>query len=91
MAPMTHQTRPADRTAARPTPRWLAGLALAGLLVVAAAVGLTSSRPPGGADPDRGSGLIGLSDRVQALGGRISVRSPAGEGTTLEIDLPVAG
>ena len=45
----------------------------------------------GGATVAHGSGLIGLSDRVQALGGRISVRSPAGEGTTLEIDLPVAG
>jgi signal transduction histidine kinase len=45
----------------------------------------------GGATVAHGSGLIGLSDRVQALGGRISVHSPAGEGTTLEIDLPVAG
>jgi signal transduction histidine kinase len=44
----------------------------------------------GGATVAHGSGLIGLSDRVQALGGRIGVRSPAGEGTTLEIDLPVA-
>jgi signal transduction histidine kinase len=43
----------------------------------------------GGATVAHGSGLIGLSDRVQALGGTISVRSPAGEGTTLEIDLPV--
>jgi signal transduction histidine kinase len=42
----------------------------------------------GGATVAHGSGLIGLSDRVQALGGTISVRSPAGEGTTLEIDLP---
>jgi signal transduction histidine kinase len=43
----------------------------------------------GGATVAHGSGLIGLSDRVQALGGTITVRSPAGEGTTLEIDLPV--
>jgi signal transduction histidine kinase len=43
----------------------------------------------GGADPSRGSGLVGLSDRVQALGGTISVHSPIGEGTTLVIDLPV--
>ena len=42
----------------------------------------------GGADPARGSGLIGLSDRVQALGGTITVHSPIGEGTTLLIDLP---
>jgi signal transduction histidine kinase len=45
----------------------------------------------GGATVAHGSGLIGLSDRVQALGGTITVRSPAGEGTTLEIDLPVRG
>jgi PAS domain S-box-containing protein len=43
----------------------------------------------GGADPARGSGLVGLSDRVQALGGTLTVGSPAGQGTTLRIDLPV--
>jgi signal transduction histidine kinase len=43
----------------------------------------------GGADPARGSGLIGLSDRVQALGGTITIHSPVGEGTALLIDLPV--
>jgi signal transduction histidine kinase len=43
----------------------------------------------GGADPVRGSGLIGLSDRVQALGGTFTIHSPAGEGTALLIDLPV--
>jgi signal transduction histidine kinase len=43
----------------------------------------------GGADPARGSGLVGLSDRVQALGGTITVRSPVGEGTTLLIGLPI--
>jgi signal transduction histidine kinase len=42
----------------------------------------------GGADPRRGSGLVGLSDRVQALGGTITVHSPTGEGTRLRIDLP---
>jgi signal transduction histidine kinase len=42
----------------------------------------------GGADPRRGSGLVGLSDRVQALGGTITVHSPTGEGTSLRIDLP---
>ena len=43
----------------------------------------------GGADPARGSGLIGLTDRVQALGGTVTVHSPIGEGTTLLIDLPL--
>ena len=43
----------------------------------------------GGADPARGSGLVGLSDRVQALGGTVSVHSPAGAGTRLLVDLPV--
>jgi signal transduction histidine kinase len=35
----------------------------------------------GGADPSAGSGLRGLADRVSALGGRLEVDSPAGEGT----------
>jgi PAS domain S-box-containing protein len=43
----------------------------------------------GGADPERGSGLIGLSDRVEALGGTLSVRSPRGGGTHLQIQIPL--
>ena len=43
----------------------------------------------GGADPARGSGLIGLTDRVQALGGTLSVLSPPGQGTTMRAELPV--
>jgi signal transduction histidine kinase len=42
----------------------------------------------GGADPGRGSGIIGLKDRVEALGGRITVSSPPGVGTTLDVQLP---
>jgi signal transduction histidine kinase len=42
----------------------------------------------GGADPARGSGLIGLTDRVEAVGGTIDVTSPAGQGTTLHVTLP---
>ena len=42
----------------------------------------------GGADPSRGSGLRGLADRVEALGGRLEVSSPQGEGTTLRATLP---
>jgi signal transduction histidine kinase/PAS domain-containing protein len=43
----------------------------------------------GGADTRRGSGLIGLADRVDALEGRINVASPIGEGTTLHVTLPI--
>ncbi len=43
----------------------------------------------GGADPARGSGLVGLSDRIEALGGTLEVTSPAGDGTTLLIEIPV--
>jgi len=43
----------------------------------------------GGADPARGTGLIGLTDRIQALGGTITIHSPTGQGTTLDVDLPV--
>jgi signal transduction histidine kinase len=44
----------------------------------------------GGADPAQGTGLIGLTDRIQALGGTITIHSPRGEGTTVHVDLPVA-
>jgi signal transduction histidine kinase len=42
----------------------------------------------GGAEPERGSGLRGLSDRVDALGGRFSVQSPPGGGTRILAELP---
>jgi signal transduction histidine kinase len=45
----------------------------------------------GGARPGTGSGLVGLTDRVQALGGTLTITSAAGEGTTLCADLPVEG
>jgi signal transduction histidine kinase len=43
----------------------------------------------GGADPRRGSGLVGLRDRVDALGGTLSVESPVGAGTSLLVALPL--
>ncbi len=43
----------------------------------------------GGTDPSRGSGLIGLRDRVEALGGRIEITSPSGSGTSLLASLPL--
>jgi signal transduction histidine kinase len=43
----------------------------------------------GGADPLRGSGLVGLKDRIEALGGTFSMHSPAGGGTTVSCELPV--
>jgi signal transduction histidine kinase len=43
----------------------------------------------GGADPRNGSGLIGLTDRVEALGGRVEVVSPPGNGTSLDITIPI--
>jgi signal transduction histidine kinase len=43
----------------------------------------------GGAATGRGSGLVGLTDRVEALGGTITVHSPIGQGTRLEVDLPI--
>lgn len=42
----------------------------------------------GGADPDRGTGLRGLRDRVEAHGGRLAIESPAGGGTHLQAELP---
>jgi signal transduction histidine kinase len=43
----------------------------------------------GGADLSRGSGLVGLSDRIEALGGTLQVTSPVGTGTTLQIEVPL--
>jgi signal transduction histidine kinase len=43
----------------------------------------------GGADPKRGTGLIGLTDRVEALGGTLTLDSPAGQGTRLQADFPL--
>jgi signal transduction histidine kinase len=44
----------------------------------------------GGAELSGGSGLVGLRDRVEALGGRLRLRSPRGEGTSVEIELPLS-
>jgi signal transduction histidine kinase len=43
----------------------------------------------GGADADLGTGLLGLRTRVEALGGRLSVESPRGGGTRLELTVPL--
>ncbi|MDP9344221.1 MAG: hypothetical protein M3P44_00585 [Actinomycetota bacterium] len=43
----------------------------------------------GGAAPGLGSGLIGLADRVDALGGRLDLNSHPGRGTTISIELPI--
>jgi signal transduction histidine kinase len=43
----------------------------------------------GGARAQDGSGLTGLRDRVEALGGSIEVRSPADQGTVIEVSLPI--
>ncbi|HEY0396941.1 MAG TPA: GAF domain-containing protein [Acidimicrobiia bacterium] len=45
----------------------------------------------GGADLTAGSGLVGLTDRVEALGGRLSLHSPTGAGTRLAVTLPLDG
>ena len=55
-----------------------------GLLVVE-----VSDDGVGGADADKGSGLRGLADRVEALGGRFRVSSEQGRGTTVRAELPL--
>jgi PAS domain S-box-containing protein len=45
----------------------------------------------GGADSNRGSGLTGLRDRIEALEGRIQIESPSGSGTLIEVEIPIAG
>jgi signal transduction histidine kinase len=44
----------------------------------------------GGADGTRGSGLRGLRDRVEALGGQFSLASPPGRGTIVRAEIPCA-
>ena len=44
----------------------------------------------GGADTERGTGLRGLADRVEALGGRLLVWTPHGGGTRVRAELPCA-
>lgn len=42
----------------------------------------------GGADASLGSGLTGLRDRIEALGGRLHMESPRGRGTSIEVEIP---
>jgi signal transduction histidine kinase len=44
----------------------------------------------GGADPDGGSGLYGLRDRVETLAGLLEIESPRGRGTRIRARIPVA-
>jgi signal transduction histidine kinase len=68
---------------ARPTAIWVAADVVDGRLRLT-----VRDDGIGGADPANGSGLTGLTDRVEALGGTITVHSPPGEGTTLQAWLP---
>jgi signal transduction histidine kinase len=43
----------------------------------------------GGADLTKGSGLRGLADRVEAVGGRLTIESPSGRGTVVRAEVPV--
>jgi signal transduction histidine kinase len=43
----------------------------------------------GGADPRRGSGLIGVLDRVEAIGGTVAVHSPVQAGTRVDVEIPI--
>jgi PAS domain S-box-containing protein len=45
----------------------------------------------GGADPNHGSGLQGLKDRAEAIGGTLSLESARGAGTSLHVGLPLDG
>jgi signal transduction histidine kinase len=44
----------------------------------------------GGADSHHGSGIIGLKDRFDVFGGTLTVNSPVGSGTTIEVTVPLA-
>ena len=42
----------------------------------------------GGADPENGTGLAGLTERIEVLGGRLDIDSPRGHGTCLTAEIP---
>lgn len=44
----------------------------------------------GGADPRRGSGLTGLKDRVEAVGGTMQITSQPGAGTSVLVEIPAS-
>ena len=44
----------------------------------------------GGANAGKGSGLVGLNDRVEALGGMMTITSTPGSGTSLNVTIPVS-
>jgi signal transduction histidine kinase len=44
----------------------------------------------GGADSRKGSGIIGLKDRVDVFGGKMTVNSPVGSGTIIDVTIPLA-
>jgi signal transduction histidine kinase len=44
----------------------------------------------GGADGSRGTGIRGLEDRVAAVGGRLTIESPIGQGTLVVAEIPIA-
>jgi signal transduction histidine kinase len=70
---------------ARPTAIWVAADVVDGRLRLS-----VRDDGIGGADPAKGSGLTGLTDRVEALGGTIIVHSPPGEGTAMQVWLPLS-
>jgi signal transduction histidine kinase len=43
----------------------------------------------GGADAHRGSGLTGLTDRIEAFGGKVQIESPRGSGTIIDLQIPI--
>jgi len=55
----------------------------------AALLVMVSDDGVGGAGLTRGTGLVGLKDRVEALGGRMTIDSPDGVGTSLRVELPL--
>lgn len=44
----------------------------------------------GGADSRKGSGILGLRDRIDVLGGKMTLSSPVGSGTVIDVTIPLA-
>lgn len=52
-------------------------------------IGRINDDGPGGADPAKGTGLAGMTERMQALGGSVHIDSPRGDGTSVRIEIPI--
>jgi hypothetical protein len=91
MATAIEPERAGKRSIARaPQRRFVWAIALAGIAAGGCSVALALTSDHLAEPGERGSGLRGLADRIEALGGRLRVWTPAGGGTRVRAEIPCA-